>query len=114
MIRRLAGMVVVICLGLAGECFGHLLDAYLQSAKVSIGSNRIDIDLTLTPGVAIAAGVLKSIDSDGNGVISEAEQAAYAARVRDDLSLTLDGEAVALAVVKVSFPEVGRMKEGVG
>ena len=44
--------------------------------------------MRLIPGVAVFSFVLASIDTNGDGVISEAEQRAYAERVLRDVSLT--------------------------
>jgi hypothetical protein len=70
--------------------------------------------IRLTPGVAVFRKVLANIDTDGDGVISEAEQRAYAERVLQDLSLTIDGARLRLRLVSSKFPRIEEMKEGVG
>jgi hypothetical protein len=64
--------------------------------------------------VEVMRAVMGAMDADGDGVMSAGEQRAYAGRVVGDLSLAVDGAAVGLRVVSVRFPEVGRMREGLG
>ena len=70
----------------------HRLDEYLQGAIISVGKDRVDAQLTLTPGVAVFPILLAEIDIDGNGIISETEQHAYSSRLLRDLSLEIDGQ----------------------
>jgi hypothetical protein len=70
--------------------------------------------MRLIPGVAVSASIIASIDSNGDGVISEAEQSAYAERVLGDLSLTIDGNRLRPQLVSISFPRVEQMREGLG
>jgi hypothetical protein len=58
--------------------------------------------------------VLAKIDTDADGVISEAEQRAYAERVLGDLSLTIDGDRLRLRLVSSKFARTEEMKEGRG
>lgn len=92
----------------------HRLDEYLQGTLISVEKNRLEAQMTLTPGVAVFPLLIPDFDTDGNGVISEAEQRAYAARVLRDLSLTLDGHRLALRLLSLRFPGVDEMKEGRG
>ena len=70
--------------------------------------------MRLIPGVAVSSIVLASIDTNGDGVISESEQRAYAERVLRDLSLTVDGKSASPTLVSVDFPAIEEMKEGLG
>ncbi|MEI9972645.1 MAG: DUF3500 domain-containing protein [Ignavibacteriota bacterium] len=65
----------------------HRLDEYLQAAIISVEKDRLQVQMTLTPGVAVYPVVAAAIDADADGVISQIEQRAYAARVLRDLSL---------------------------
>jgi hypothetical protein len=56
---------------------GHRLDEYLQAAIISIGTDRVHAELTLTPGVAVFPALVGAIDTDGNGIITPVEQQAY-------------------------------------
>jgi hypothetical protein len=92
----------------------HRLDEYLQASLISLSRDRVELQLDLTPGVAVLPIVLAEIDRDGDGAISEAERAAYSAQVLRDLSITADGEPVRLSLLRCRFPEVREIKEGLG
>jgi hypothetical protein len=58
--------------------------------------------------------ILAAIDADRNGTFSEAEQRAYAERVRRDLSLAVDEDPVRLRLVSSAFPTIPEMSQGLG
>jgi hypothetical protein len=92
----------------------HRLDEYLQATTFSLGKDRVQALVRLTPGVAVFRQVIPVIDSDGDRVISEDEQQAYAARVLRDFSLTIDGERMELRLLSFKFATIDEMKEGLG
>ena len=92
----------------------HRLDEYLQATTISLEKHRVQAQIRLTPGVAVLPFVLTSIDTNGDGVISKSEQRAYAERVLRDLSLSVDGERLALRSGLINFPSLQQMKEGLG
>jgi hypothetical protein len=101
-------------LSLAGFASAHRLDEYLQAAIISVEKDHVQASMRLVPGVAVFSSVIASIDGNGDGVLSKAEQWAYAERVLGDLSLTVDGNGVRLKLVSVDFPGIEEMKEGLG
>ena len=107
-----AGFALLVLLGRPAAA--HRLDEYLQAALISLARDRVQVQLDLTPGVAVLPVVLAAIDKDRDGTISEAERSAYAAQVLRDLSLSVDGQPVLLRLVSSRFPEIGEMKEGRG
>jgi hypothetical protein len=92
----------------------HRLDEYLQATLISVEKNSIQAQIRLVPGIAVFPVVLAGIDTDRNGVISEAEQRAYAHRVLQDLSLSMSGDRLSPQLVAMKFPAVEDMKEGLG
>ena len=92
----------------------HRLDEYLEGTILSVGKDRLEAEITLTPGIAVFPFVIGEIDRDGDGLISEAEQHAYAERVLRDLSLSIDGQSLTPHLASVEFPAIGEMKEGAG
>jgi HupE / UreJ protein len=68
----------------------------------------------LIPGVLVAPRVVASIDANGDRVLSEVEQRAYAERVLGDLSITVDGRGMRPMLVSQKFPAVEEMREGLG
>ena len=110
--RPWAAALLILSMGRLAE--SHRLDEYLQAALISLEKGRVNVELRLTPGVAILPVFLAMTDRDGDGVISEPEQSAYAGRVLREITLTCDGQAVALRVAGGRFPPAGELKEGMG
>jgi len=99
---------------LAVPAGAHRLDEYLIATLLSVGQNQLQAQVTLTPGVAVLPSILGAIDADGDGILSAAEQRAYAERVLNDLSLRLDGKVLAPHLRSARFPDVADMKVGRG
>jgi hypothetical protein len=111
--KTTAGFTAVLLLSCA-PAGAHRLDEYLQATLISVERNQIHTQLRLVPGVMVLPTILRSIDSDADGVISETEQRAYAGRVLHDLSLTVDGERLPLRLVAMKFPQLEAMQQGLG
>jgi hypothetical protein len=111
-IRFIGAALILFLLG--AHASGHRLDEYLQATIISIEKDRVQLSMRLIPGVAVFSSVLASIDTNGDGVISEAEQRAYAQRLLADLSLTIDGHPLQPKLVSVDFPQVAQLQEGLG
>jgi hypothetical protein len=103
---------VLLCLGALASA--HRLDEYLQATILSVEKDHVQGSMRLIPGVAVSSSVIASIDTNGDGILSEAEQRAYAERVLGDLSLTVDGDRLRPKLVSVDFPQIEQMKEGLG
>jgi len=80
----------VILLSIGAPAIGQRLDEYLQATLITVGKDRVQAQIRLTPGVAVLPVVLGNINIAAYGSISAGGQRAYAERVRRDLSLTLD------------------------
>jgi hypothetical protein len=107
-----AGFALLVLL--ARPAAAHRLDEYLQASLIALARDHVQVQLDLTPGVAVFPVVLAAIDKNRDGTISEAEWSGYAAQVLRDLSLSVDGEPVRPRLVSSRFPEIGEMKEGRG
>ncbi len=77
-----------------GVCSAHRLDEYLPLPPISLAKDHASIEVRLTPGVAVAPLILKTIDTNADGAISNAEQSTYIQRFLNDVSLTLDNQPV--------------------
>jgi len=108
------GLLGCLLLVLATDAFAHRLDEYLQATRVSVATNRIDLSIDLTPGMALANQVLAAIDKDRDGRVAENEAAAYAESVLKDIRLGLDEKVLALRLVDTSFPSLDEVKGGLG
>ncbi len=107
--------LTVAMLLLAGmPALAHRLDEYLQGTILSVEKNRLQAQMTLTPGVAVYPIVLAGIDTNADGTISETEQRAYAGQVLGDLSLSIDGHRLTPRLVSMEFPTIEEMKAGRG
>ena len=104
----------LIHLSFQGLAFPHRLDEYLQTATFSLKRDRVEVEMVLTPGVAVFGRVMTLIDRDRDGLLSDAEQQAYATRVLNDLSITIDQDRRELTLTSVSFPLLSEMKQGLG
>ena len=105
---------VAILLSVGTPAFAHRLDEYLQATTILVSKDRVRAQIRLAPGVAVFPVVLASVDADGDGVITKAEELAYAERVLRDLSLTVDGDHLRLRLISSKASSVEEMKEGRG
>lgn len=92
----------------------HRLDKYLQAATIELAPGTIIVALRLTPGVSVARQIVADIDADGDGVLSANELHRYAERVRQNLSLAVDGHPDPLRLVASAAPDVGALMAGTG
>lgn len=110
---RLASAGAILLL-VGTSASAHRLDEYLQATIISVEKDRVQVEIRLTPGVAVFPTVLANIDTDADGIISEAEQRAYGERVLSDLSLAIDGDRLQLRLVSLKFANIQEMREGRG
>jgi len=111
-------IVVVSVIGMFGA-FGaparaHRLDEYLQATRLAIAPDRILVEMDLTPGAEIASSIFLTINTSGDGTISEAEGRTYASQLLTDIGLELDGRRQRLSLVRALFPSFQEMSRGVG
>ena len=109
-----AAVVMFAWLAAVQPALAHRLDEYLQDTSVALHADHVDVQMRLTPGVAVLPAVLAMIDTDADGKLSPAEQEAYASQVLRDLSLAIDGHPVQLRLLAATFPSVEEMKDGLG
>lgn len=107
-------LLVCLLLVFVADASAHRLDEYLQATRISVDTNRINLSIKLTPGVAIADELLVVIDKDRDGRISNEEVAVYAHRVLKDIQVGLDETTLTLSLVDASFPAIREVKEGHG
>ena len=104
----------LLALSFAIQSPAHRMDEYLQATLISIGQDRVEVEINLTPGVAVLPVVLAMIDKDGDGHLSSEEQRGYANQILRGLTLERGSEPLALSVVDIAFPSVERLREGLG
>ena len=92
----------------------HRIDEYLQAARLAIAPDRITLEMDLTPGVDVAPLIFALINTNHDGMISEAEARAYASQLLKEIVLDLDGHPQRLSLVRAQFPSFREMSDGMG
>lgn len=111
--KRLLFCLLSTC-ALAITVSAHVLDQYLQVAQIALAPDGVRIELRLIPGVEVAERVCALLDADGDGQISAAEEQAYAQRVWQDLSLSINEKSTTMTITETQFPTRTAMNEGLG
>jgi len=112
--KKLFAIAVLGMLMLPAPAFAHRLDEYLEATILSVSAGRVEGTLRLVPGVKVAPVVLAGMDTNGDGALSAEEQRAYALRVLQDVSLSVDGRPLTPRLVSESFPAMDAMQQGSG
>jgi hypothetical protein len=92
----------------------HRLDEYLQATLIGMSPNGTDVEINLTPGVAMLPLLMAVIDRNGDGKISSEEWQAYVDRVAGEVELRVDGAPAPLSLIESEFPTLEAMYEGLG
>ena len=103
---------VVALLSIDGQ--SHNLDEYLQAARLSLVRDRVALELDLTPGVAVAPGIIATIDRDADAAISSEEARTYGQTVMSEVRLSLDGHAIDVRLDRVEVPSAADLRAGLG
>jgi hypothetical protein len=112
---RLALPAIAALLVCSAQLSAHRLDEYLQAARIGVGADSLHLEMSLTPGIAVADRVIREIDRDGDGVIAEAEQRAYAERVLSAITVRVDeAPALRLRPAGSSVPDPTTIRSGNG
>ena len=108
--------VLALTMAIAGvaEVSAHRRDEYLQAARLAIDPGRVQLELDLTPGIALAEAIIADIDRNGDGSLSREEQRAYGGLVMSALTLEVDGIPVRAQPGDTSFPDAEAMRRGEG
>ena len=107
-------MSALLALMLVGGAAAHRLDEYLQATLIGVTQDGTDIEIQLTPGVAMLPVLMAVIDQDRDGRISSEEARDYVVRVAREIELRVDGVPAPLSLVESSFPTIEAMREGLG
>jgi hypothetical protein len=106
--------IPLLALGLAANVPAHRLDEYLQATLIGVARGSVDLEIQLTPGVAVLPVVMSEVDRDRDGRISSEEARVYAARVVREVELRVDGRPASLSLVESTFPTLEEMRQGLG
>lgn len=105
---------LVIVLSLVAPASAHRVDEYLQATIISVERDRVQFSMRLVPGIAVSSGVIATIDTNRDGIISETERQKYTQLVLDDLSLSIDWNHLEPQLISAVFPTVDEMRQGLG
>jgi len=111
---RRMGVSALLALSLVGSAAAHRLDEYLQATLIGVTRDGIDVEIHLTPGVAMLPVLMAVIDQDSDGRISSEEERAYVGRVAREVELRVDGVRAPLSLIDSNFPTLEAMREGLG
>lgn len=111
-LRFLVWLAAVVALTLPVKA--HQLDEYLQATRIDLSSNRVDLEIYLTPGVEVASVVLPLMDANHDDFISTEEGDAYAKSFLKTVILTVDKQGHELKLDSVQYLAVREMKSGTG
>jgi len=93
----------------------HRRDEYLQAARLAVEPDRVELQLDLTPGIAVADATIADLDRDRDGVLSEGEKRTYVGRVLDAVVLELDGRPILhWQSIESTFPGLNDFRRGEG
>jgi hypothetical protein len=92
----------------------HRRDEYLQAARIGIDPDRVELELDLTPGIALAEAIIADVDRDGDGSLSPLEQRAYEAQVMRGLQVAVDDQPLEMRPIASSFPDLDAVRRGEG
>ncbi|MEZ0386841.1 MAG: hypothetical protein ACAI34_07235 [Verrucomicrobium sp.] len=100
----------------ATQSYGHRLDEYLQAIVVAIEPSAVRVQLTITPGIAVADAAIAQIDGNKDGVVSEKEASDYAETVKTSLGVRWDGgeRELDLKLVRCKVPSPADLRTGAG
>src|SRR5438132_7778031 len=101
---------VIVCTTLSA----HRTDEYLQAARLAVDPDRVELELDLTPGIAVAETIIADIDRDRDGLLSPHEQQAYAASVVSAVELEVDGRPLQMQTAALTFPDLDAVRRGEG
>ena len=107
-------LAAILAVGSAIDLGAHRLDEYLQAARLAIEIDRIELQLELTPGVAVADAILSDLDRDRDGRISAGERSAYVSEITKGVTLEVDGHPLEAHAVTSTFPDVAALRTGEG
>ena len=105
---------LLLLLGFSSPLSAHRRDEYLQAARLALDPSAVQLELALTPGIAVADAVFIEVDRNGDGLVTAAEQRAYAAQVLAAITLSVDGTSIQMEPAGLIFPEREMIQRGEG
>jgi hypothetical protein len=92
----------------------HRLDECLQAARIAIEPTHVELELDLTPGMAVADAIVAEVDRDRDGSLSAAEKQAFVRRVLSAIDLENDGRSLDVTPGATTFAAIDALRRGEG
>ena len=112
--RAGALLALTVAIAASAPVSAHRRDEYLQAARFAIEPAGVEIELDLTPGIALADAIISEIDRNHDGSLLAEEQQAYGRLVIETVDVAVDGRRLAVDLDTVSFPDDDAMRRGEG
>jgi hypothetical protein len=90
----------------------HRRDEFLQAARIGIAADRIELELSLTPGISIADAIGAAVDRDRDGVRSDQEQRAFVNQALGAMQLAVDGRPLNITLIAATVPDAAALRCG--
>lgn len=100
-----AALALAAVFALTAQLSAHRLDEYLQAVRIGVEPERVDIELSLTPGVAVAGAIVDDIARD---------RARYLATLLEAIRVDVDGRPVRMRLVDATFADENSLRSGSG
>jgi hypothetical protein len=107
-------LAVTAAVGAGGGVSAHRLDECLQAARIAIEPSRVELEIDLTPGMAVADAIISDVDRDRDGLLSSGEKQAYVRRVVAAIDLENDGQSLEVTPGVTTFAEIDSLRRGEG
>lgn len=85
---------------------------YEQAAYVTLGRDRVTLQLELSAGPLVASRVVRAIDANGDLEFSKEEERAYTNALLREVSLEVDGQALTPTLSSARFPPASHLMTG--
>jgi hypothetical protein len=92
----------------------HRLDEYLQAARIAVDPSRVELELDLTPGIAVADEIIGEIDRDQDGSLGSSEKQVYAEGALRAIAVQIDGQTLQTELMASTFPVPDAFRGGDG
>ena len=109
-----AAFAIALLVAIAGAntVSAHRRDELLQAARIGVAADRIELEISLTPGIAVADEVIGAIDRDRDGVLSAEEQRAHVSLVMAATEFRIDGRIAKMEMGTATYPLPGELGDG--
>lgn len=108
------GLALTLTLAAGTGVSTHQRDEYLQAARIALQPDALELELDLTPGIAVADAFIAMVDSNRDGALSADEQRRYADQILRALVVALDTKPLGARLISATFPDPGAVRRGEG